>query len=125
MSRLLGSVRFRVTAIATAVVIALLSGASIIILRLVERDLIDEAESVVADAIATLQEGFGEDLPADALLEYETEAGTVFIGLVAEDDAIVGIGDVEDGLRRGPRGAAGPGRRGRRNRCGYAPSPDC
>ena len=85
------SVRFRVTAIATLVVAALLAVTSVVILRLVERDLVAEAEDAVNETIVGLREDLGANaLPDDSFLEVDTEFGTVLVGLVQEGDELIG-----------------------------------
>ena len=91
MRRIVGSVRFRVTVVATVAVAVLLGLASFTIVRLVERDLIREAEDVVNGTINQLRADLGTSaLPEDVLLEYETPDGVLWVGLIEEADAVVG-----------------------------------
>ena len=85
------SVRFRVTAVATVLVALLLAVASVVILRLVENDLISEAEGALNETIADLRDDIGAvTLPDEVLLELNTGSDTVFVGLIEGDDELIG-----------------------------------
>ena len=91
MRWMFGSVRFRVTLVAAVLVALLLGVTAFVILRLVERDLIGEAEDVVNATINEVRQDLGvSSLPDDALLRYDTPSGPLFIGIVQEEDAVIG-----------------------------------
>ncbi len=85
------SVRFRVTAVATLLVALLLVVASVVILRLVETDLVSEAEGAINETISDLRDDIGAvSLPEEVLLELNTGSDTVFVGLIEGDDELIG-----------------------------------
>ena len=84
------SVRFRVTAVAALLVALLLVVASVVILRLVETDLVSEAEGAINETISDLRDDIGAvSLPEEVLLELNTGSDTVFVGLIEGDDELI------------------------------------
>ena len=80
-----GSVRGRITLIATAVVALALLLASVLILRMVESDLLDATERALA-AELELEASFFDLETEGQYFEFETEDGTLGLGVFLEDE---------------------------------------
>lgn len=81
------SVRARTTAAVSAVVVVLLAVLCVVLVAVVERSVVLESERLVDAGLAEL----GGVHPVDEeLFRHETDSGIVLVGLVTEDDSVLG-----------------------------------